>query len=613
MADTCSDSTIAALCCVYGDYVNFGAIKTDDPFICGVNAGPIIINSVAVSESGPWGYDPVAQTLTIPSNSNLLGSPSWGYDATNKTMRMQMTQVDGSVFYLPVYSRGTVSEQSMSFQDNGVGINVIHSDETSGVLPASPSAIPNAAGTTNRKYRDHQPYLWFNDDRGRFTHWWNPVRSTWETIRSTRNVLIVHPSGGTNIPEFATLSSAYTYLASLPASPASGDPNQDAAPSASNRWTIMVHGRITETANINARDFIDVFFMPGAQLYLTSSSGPGVMFDGTSSLRATTGKFAANWTSIGAATFSPTGARAASIVRAPTTTTAITSCIQVKDMNSMMLSNIGLFHESGSNSFNHYCIHVTGALAGSTERDGLYLWRVYAIASAVSNPWPYPRIAMFCDHSSGGVYADDCHFVFTPDSFGLGWGVLGSNQSDTAYLYLTECFVNAPKNGACHALYTQQGRILATNSTFEAYGDSNGFGSAAAFVQGFTTATKCIFRIVQYGSVSGSPDAQIAGAFSCCAYINVSSVFQAIFEDCVFSGETSVSTAVTVSVSDVWTDSILLMTGCVLRGGLASFVSLSGTTSSTKRLYRCHLDGPISGTPFGCAAATTAYGTSFLI
>jgi len=617
MAENCSDATIAALCCVYGEYVNIGAIKTDDPDICGVPAGQIVVSSVVTSQAGPWGYDPITQTLTIPDNSNLLGAPVWNYDSVNQTMRLQMTQIDGSVFYLPVHSRGTVSEKSSSFQDKGVGLEIIHSDENSGVLPASPSVIVDASGTANRKYRNHQPYFWFNDDHGKFTHWWNPTRSQWEVIRTNRNVLIVHPSGGGNLVEFSTLSAAYTYLASLPALPDPDDPNQDAQPTATNRWTILIHGRITETAQVNARDWVDVFFMPGGQLYCTATSGPGVMFDGSSALRLDPGLFPSNWSSIGASTFATPESRAANIVRNSGTSTGISSCIQINSMTGMSLTNIGLFFESGDNNFNHHCILVTGSLLGTnTIRSGVYLRRVVASMSAPNNnTWPFYRSSLQCQHTSGALYAEDCKFVFTPNSFGLGSGVLA--PSGTATLYLTECFVNASKQGSSHALWGQvDGTTYAINSTFEAYGDStNAYGSSAFQAAGNSFASKCIFRIASIGVAGASPNALTAGlaASSACVYHTVADANVAVFEDCMFYANTTVSTGLTLELIGAWAETKLRMTGCVIRATLASIASLTGTQSTTKQIYRSHLDCPIAGASFGCAAATTTYNTSFLV
>jgi hypothetical protein len=619
VANNCSDATIAALCCVYGDYVSFGNLKTNDPDICGLPSGQILISAVVVSVSGPWGYDAITQTLTIPDNSNLLtNGPVWQWNSANQTMEMRFIEIDGTAYYLQTNSVGTTAQKSMSFQDNGVGIELIHSDETSGVLPASPSDIPNAVGTTNRKFKDHQYYLWFNNDHGRFTHWWNPANSTWRVIRQNRNVLIVHPSGGGNRPEYATLSSAYTYLTSLPVSPAAGDPNQDARPSISNRWSVIIYGRITETAQIEARDFIDVFFMPGGQLYCTASIGPGVLFDGTSAIRANANEFAASWTSVGASFSSAANDRTANIVRLPLNNTGTSSCIKINAMSSMNLSNLSLYFADGSSNHNHWGIEVTGNCQGTNiYREGVYLWRICVVMNAVANnTWPYFRAVLACNHSAGNVYAEDCIFMYTPQSNGLGEGVMNSDISSAAYLHLNECFVNASREGASHALWAQLGMTLVTNSTFEAYGNlTNGFGSAALNLNGNIQAFKCIFRIVQAGTISGSPNAQTIGmiASSCCVYGQIPDGESARFDDCAFYGETAVATGITLAPNGTWADTKLVMTGCVVRAQLASIASLMATTGNTKKIYRTHLEGPISGTPFGCAGATTAYGTSFLI
>lgn len=619
VANNCSDATIAALCCVYGDYVSFGNLKTDDPDICGIPTGEVFISAVIVSVSGPWGYDAITQTLTIPDNTNLLtNGPAWQWDSVNQTMRMRFIEIDGTAYYLQTNSVGTTAQKSMSFQDNGVGIELIHSDETSGVLPASPSVIPNAAGTTNRKYKNHQYYLWFNDNHGRFTHWWDPTTSVWNLIRTNRNVLIVHPSGGGNLPEYATLSSAYTYLIGLPVSPVAGDPNQDARPSITNRWSIIIYGRITETAQIEARDFIDVFFMPGGQLYCTANSGPGVLFDGSSVIRANAKEFASSWTSVGVSFPSAANDRTANIVRAPASSNGVSSCIKINAMSGMNLSNLSLYHASASSSYNHWGIEVTGNCQGGTNiyREGVYLWRICSVVNAVgNNTWPFFRAALYCNHDAGNVYAEDCIFMYTPESNGLGEGVMNSNIDTIAYLHLNECFVNASRNGASHALWTQQGITLATNSTFEAYGGlTNGFGSAALNANGNIQAFKCIFRIAQAGTIGGSADALTTGMSlsSCCVYAQIPNGQSARFDDCVFYGNTSAATGVTLVSNGTWSDTKLTMTGCVVRAQLASIASITGTTGTTKRIYRTHLEGPVVGA-FGAAAATTTYGTSFLI
>jgi len=625
MTTSCTDATIAALCCVYGDYVALGNIKTDDPLSCGTISGDVVITGVSLSENGPWGYDPITQTLTLPNKVNRLTSNSTFGNSPDDTSELRMVEYDGTEWDLYVLANGTLSQKANSFEDNGVGIEIIHGDETNDIRPASPSLITNASGVANRKYRDHQYYLWFDDAYGKFTSWWDKVTQQWYPIRSNRNVLHVHPASSGTVPEYSTLSAALSYLAGLPVSPASGDPNQDARPSISNRWSVIIHGRITETATIYPPDFVDVLFMPGAQLYCTGASGPGVHINNTG--RNVSGMFDAMWSAVSAYAFAVHDIRSYQIVRV-STAASMTECLRISDIHRMVLSNIALRHESGSTSANHHTILLEGNSTSSTEKTGIRFFRVYSVMNASSNTtWPYWRSALYSIMNDGNLYADDCQFVITPDSIGYGIGAwldrMPAQINNYAEMHFNECFFNGARSNAGHALVvtmgingsTTFGTVNATNCTFEAYGDSNGYGAAAANIQTSFNATKCVFRIASWTTVGASPNALTSslGASSAAIWELVANNAVLRLDDCVLYGETAAATAISLQVNGSWNNSKFIATGCIFNGQLASVACMGSAANTALRIYRSQFVGPIAGTPFGCAAATTTYNTSFLI
>lgn len=627
MTTSCTDATIAALCCVYGDYVALGNIKTDDPLVCGTISGDVVITGVSLSETGPWGYDPITQTLILPNKVNRLTSNSVFGNSPDDTNELRMTEYDGTEWDLYVLANGTLSQKANSFEDNGVGIEIIHGDETNDIRPASPSLITNASGVANRKYRDHQYYLWFDDAYGKFTSWWDKVTQQWYPIRSNRNVLHVHPASSGTVPEYSTLSAALSYLAGLPVSPASGDPNQNARPSITNRWTVIIHGRITETATIYPPDFVDVLFMPGAQLYCTGASGPGVHVNNTG--RYTSGVFNSMWSAVSAYGFAVHDIRSYQIVRVSTSAAGWTECLRISDIHRMVLSNIALRHESGSNSTNHFTILLEGNSTASTEKTGIRFFKVYSVMNASNNTtWPYWRSALYSIMNDGNFYADDCQFVITPNSTGFGVGAwfdqqTGGTVNNFAAIHLNECFFNAARGSGCHAIVVSMGisngsplgMVDAVNCTFEAYGDSSGYGCAAANVETNFKATKCIFRIASWTTTGASPNALTANmaASSCAIYAPIANNAVMSLDECMLYGETPAATALSIVNNGSFIPDKIVMTGCILNGQLASVASLSGTESLNKKFYRSQFVGPIVGTPFGCAAATTTYNTSFLI
>lgn len=611
-------------------------IKPDDQTIC-VPSTNLEINSVVLSSSGPWGYNAGTKTLTIPDINLALKRPYWDNESSNDTSFLAFEQVDGSLNYFVkrVHSRGSTGQQSQSFQNRGVGIEIIHSSENGNVLPAEPNDILDVDGAAERKYPNYCAYLWFDDTLGKFTHWWDTQYSTtnagaWRYIKTNYNTLIVDGKGGGN---FTKLSDAYAYLNSL--FPVSGNPYSlgDLKPSATNFWTIYVYNVVNETVKINAQDFINVIFMPGGQLYIDSSTSENVLFDGTASspIRGTPGKFSAIWTGMQRNSADDSislppylqNINAYQIVGVSRNISG--ACVvRINSMDDISLSGLNVCSVAGTSTTVARAIEIQGDLYDSVDfRRRNVTLKECSFVVASDNASSSALAAVVISANTGSVYIDDCIVTFFSQIGGIvADGIYFKQTASTSpgiRVYINESIVLAPRKEGCVAIYFDSGTLdasilYASNSVFEAYGgNTTGFNAAAARVKGDCVFSKCVFRIPQWTTDGAGASAASTALSSRCLMAEVADTNSAIFDQCSFIGESGVSVGVHMVNNGTWADTKVVLNKCTVKGGLASVASGLGTTSTTKKFFGSSFQGPISGTPFGCAAATSTTGTNYLV
>lgn len=616
-------------------------IKPDDQTIC-IPSTNLEINSVLLSSSGPWGYNVGTKTLTIPDINIALKRPYWDNESGNDTSFLAFEQVDGSLNYFVkrVHARGNTDQQSQSFQNRGVGIEIIHSSENGNVMPAEPNDILDINGAAERKYPNYCAYLWFDDTLGKFTHWWKPISSnsgSWKYIKTGYNTLIVDGKGGGN---FTKLSDAYTYLNSLLS--ISGNPYAagDLAPDDDNFWTIYIYNVVTETVRIDAQDFINVIFMPGSQLYVDSQTAVNVMFDGLASspIRGTTGKFSAVWTamqrnsaddSVSSPSFllNTDAYQIVGVSRNTNIPANRSSVVSIEGMKDISLCGINICCLRGTSDMVGNAVRISGALSDSVDfarRNVTIKDCNISIASDLTTSFSSGS-CIYVNNSDGVVYIDDCflaHYGGATNNSGAGITVLPSGSPSDPFLQrviINECIVRAPlgaETNAFEIIFAGSNAciVYSYNSVFEAYGQNNtGFNARAASLRDNCVFQKCQFRIVKWTTDGALPNALSTTASSQCVLADIPNARQAIFDECSFSGETAVSTGITLLPGTTWADTKVVLNKCTVRGGLASVASTTGTTGTTKRFFGTSFEGAIAGTPFGCAAATSTTGTNYLV
>lgn len=592
-------------------------IKLDDQIIC--QFATLEISSVIVSSSAPYGYDSLTKVLTIPDNSMALtGSPRWGYESGNDTTYLAFDQVNGLAnwFHKRVHSRGSTDQQSQSFQDNGVGLEIIHSSETSNVLPATPSAIDNALGFTGRKYPNYKYYLWHDDLVGKITYWWDVQASTWKKVLQNTNVLIVNGKGG---GDFTKLTDAYTYLTGLAV-----------PPSASNIWTVLIYNRVYETTIVNAHDFINVVFMPGGQLLVNANSSTSVRFSGSASapIRYTTGVFSAIWSAVEKTSITDLTSPSNNgkpyfhiIGQINDNLASPQSVIEINAMKDITLHGLSVYCEQGVSTLRSgYVVNITGACIDTARVNSKnVILKDMTLVAGSTQIAGVRQFGVFTQHSSGNIYIDDC--LITSDIENLS-AVTGIHVFSSGTVYLNECIVMTSSRTGSYALNLAGASTLvagsgffATNCIFEAYTDfASGYGSAAARVNANAQFTKCIFRFRGYG---GSPtgNALTAGlaASSAAVWAGVRDTQQVKFHECLLFADAATGCGLSIENNGTWTDAKISMNKCSVYGPLASVASQTGTTSITKKFYGCSFEGPIAGTPFGCVAATATLATNYRV
>jgi hypothetical protein len=591
-------------------------IKLDDQTIC--QSTTLEISSVIVSSNAPYGYDSLTKVLRISDNSlALTGSPIWDNETGNDTKFLSFAQVNGSVntYVKRVHARGTTDQQSQSFQDNGVGLEIIHSTETSNILPLTPSAIDNALGFTGRKYQNYQYYLWFDDLVGKITYWWDVQAAQWKKVLQGTNVLVVNGEGG---GDFTKLTDAYTYLTGLAV-----------PPSASNIWTVLIYNRVSETTVVNAHDFINVVFMPGGQLYVNANSSTSVRFSGSASapVRYTAGVFSALWSSVekssitGLTSTSGNGRPYFHIIGVLNDALATPqSVIEINAMKDIALHGLSVYLDNGTSTFRSgYVVKITGACVNSFDlsQKNVILKDMTLIAGS-NQILGQRQYGVFTEHSSGNIYIDDCMISSDLDNLSA---VTGIDIFSSGTTYLNECMVLTSIKSGSYAINIRGAttlvagsRVFATNCVFESYTDTTtGYGSAAARIEANAQFSKCTFRFRGNVAAGGNPLTSGLAASSAAVWALVRDTQQVKFHECLLFADAGTACGLSIQNNGTWADTKLILNKCSVYGPLASVASQTGTTGTTKKFYGCSFEGPISGTPFGCAAATATLATNYRV
>lgn len=613
-------------------------IKLDDQTICPTSSG-VEIDNVVVSETTPYGYNSSTDVLTLPNNNRALMQPIWANVPALDTNSLGWTQPNGltdSIHKL-VHSEGSIAQKSTSFEDNGVGEEVIHNDFTIS-KSASPSTYRNAAGFIGRRFPNSKRYLFFDENSSRMMQVWNPTTQEWRPLLQNTNTLIVNGKnwdiGATGVvpANFSSLSDAYAYLNSL--APYTGVPPASVgpkAPSQNNIWTVLVFNQVSENT-IDAQDYVNVVFMPGGSLRLKG----GVFFDGNASapIRQTPNQFSAIWTSAERSGFSnymldsyswnPYQSAFQIIVEVPDNASAVS----ISNMQQMTLSGIAIYCRPSSSitgTPNVNGISISGALqlSSNTRARNVTLKDVTIIIGSNDLQAQSTSNALLVAHTSGNVHLDDCVIACDPTVAVAQHDALRvapPSASNQASLHINECFVAGANTRDGYGLivnYTSANKLFVYgyNSVFEAYGqNSDGARSAALYAFAQCEFSKCVFRVPRKNSSSTGYD-PLNGLTqsSPCAYLEIQDGHSAIFHECYFLGEGTASTGVTLQNNGTWADTKVQLNKCSVRGVLGSIVSRTGTTGTTKRFYGSSFEGPIAGTPFGCAAATATLATNYRV
>lgn len=595
-------------------------IIIDDPNACATSTN---ITSIILSSTGPWGLNVITGVLTIPNSASILrNQPVWTWDATGVVNELVFTEFDNTTNQYPslVSSTSSYGERADSFENNGVGLEFIHSDENGGVRPANPNLILNSQSTAGRKYQQYQYFVWVNDDVGRPTHWWSPVSNTWWQIRPLRNNVTVGPDASF---DFQTLNAALAYITALPVTAVADDPNQDARQSTTNRWTVILFGQTQVTARIDVQDFINVLFMPGAQIIDSPTSHPGQrMISIFSGDRAGDRTLDAVWSAINPYFGDSRNTANYNIVHYPNSSNGDACAIFISWMDIVSLSDLSIY--VGGNGFTPDIsgIRVEGDCFDvlSAVRKGIHLNRINVCFEPSTDPLKNSS-GFSIAHDSGTCYLNDCQAMGTPtlyDGFTTSAGII-IDCSGTANVDIEECrfqsgsdVVANARNSAIKILnqgaLTSTGTIFVSRSDFESYGDLNDGSYAYGIDNGgmsFHSAHSRFAIIQQVTGASATPSASVR--------YNPTTGLGMRMDACILSGEFSNTDALSlVATSNVHVSEINFAQ-CVIIGGRYSILVASGTgTLTNARFYGNHIEGAINGT-FGAVAATTTYNTSYLV
>lgn len=614
-----------------------GNILFNDPTNCLTSAE---ITSVVLSSSGPWGLDTATGVLTIPTTSELLrGQPQWIYNATTKVNELVFYRMDNSdicKFQARLSPFASSTEKANSFENNGVGLEIIHSKEVGGTRPANPNLIPNSAGTTNRKYRQSQYYIWFEDPVGRPTHWWSPIDLRWWQIRPLRNTLTVGPNQSF---DFTSLEAAISYITTLPVTAATRDPNQDALQSSTNIWNIVMWGQTIVTTTISAPDYINVLFMPGSQIITSSSSHPGatmILFDG--STRAD-GKIRATWTSLNShagqsvstsgSPYDQTETRSYNIIHTANDSTSNFTAVLISDVKSMVLNDISIAVDtSGYDPDTMAAIRVTGdcseSAALTAARQGVHFNRVNASVVPRNTLTTTELTGFSFEHTAGACYMDDCQVTAQKYLEEAGQNIcVRLLNTGSSVVEMNECriqaatYVNAALNNTNMSVGIRSyninttGKLIVVRSDIEAYGSTTAAQGASGL---FHAGGDAICALSRFSVVQSFFGADPVSTPSACVRTGVmSSAYTLRLDSCVLrtTASASNSSALRVSGASNTHAAKLVVNQCVIVSPRYS-IDLAGATLTNSQFYGNHIEGPISGS-FGALAATTTYNTSFLV
>jgi len=591
-----------------------------DPNYCPTNT---YIASIVLSESGPWGLDPITKVLTIPNSATRLrGQPVWTYDSASGVMELTFTQFNGTTNQFPAFASptGTLSERSNALENNGIGIEFIWSDLDGASLSANPSAMTNAQGAAGRKYQDHQYYVWVDMNVSRPTHWWCPVSQAWWRIRPLRNTLTVGPDSSF---DFQTLNAAFAYINGLPTSPNVNDPNQDAKQSATNMWTVILWRQTTITARLEMLDFINVMFMPGAQIIDSPTSHPGTVMlsmSTTDPIRSTTlgsggRKFRATWSSLSPYFGNSTNRNLYNIVHGPAVASADASAIFISGMQSASLSNLSIYTTLNGLSVSWSAsIRVAGALleAQNLARQGVHLNRINCCSEASSST-ASATTCFYIEHSSGACYMSDCQAIFTSTipTNGRTHGVifLGSGAST---LEIDECRVETAVYGtptidmsAIFLASSSVGTVFVSRCDVEAFGSTtDGSRARAIDVRGGNMIASLSKLVVTQSVTSTSADPSTPALY------DASTGTSMIVDGCVLLAPAANADGIRLIGVTNALSAEAKVNQCVIVGGRGSVFTNSSLTNAN--FYGNHLDGVINGT-FTANAATQTFNTTYRV
>jgi len=565
---------------------------------------------VVASGSSPYGYNAGTETLTIPDDSSLSGFPVWGEEPGNDTSFFTAYKVGGVLdnFVTRTFSRGTNDQKNASFQENGVGIEAIYED----AVPATPSVLLNSLGVADRKYKNYKDYVNFRPSYGLFSETWRQSQSAWHAVRNTRNVLYVQ--GSRNGPmQFSTLSAAYGYLSGLPASASPSDPNNLAQPSATNRWTIIVFGRVSETASISPLGFVNVLFMPGSNLRLSSTGRDGIVFQG-SSLNSYFETVI--WTSFESFVNKSTSTRHYHITRAGTSTAGSSNAVYIDLASGLVFSSINIYHEAYSGSSVNSVVRCVGTVGGTYQFDGLTLNNCVLCANSSSSTVTGAEMsALSIDTSCTSITIDDCLLMHDISSSGKGWA-LRVSALNPLRMYINECTFLGPRSQGYEAIYYDSSSSTAmlrmTNSVVEGYGDSNSYAAYAARIQANCQCASTVFSVETWATVPGGVT---AGGATCgrALFVNNPNGLSSRFDDCVFISKHNQAVALWMSNQGTYAESKYMFNRCTFVSPLSSIFVQTGAGSSVKRIYSCHFEGAITGSTFGFECIHSASITLFQV
>lgn len=591
-----------------------------DPNYCPTNT---YIASIVLSESGPWGLDPITKVLTIPNSATRLrGQPVWTYDTASGVMELTFTQFNGTTNQFPAFASptGTLAERSNALENNGIGIEFIWSDLDGASLSANPSAMTNAQGAAGRKYQDHQYYVWVDMNVSRPTHWWCPVSQAWWRIRPLRNTLTVGPDSSF---DFQTLNAAFAYINGLPTSPNVNDPNQDAKQSATNMWTVILWRQTTITARLEMLDFVNVMFMPGAQIIDSPTSHPGTVMlsmSTTDPVRSTTLgtgglKFRALWSSLSPYFGNSSDRTLYNIVHGPGVAGGDVSAILISGMQSASLSNLSIYLTLNSLSVTSCTgVRVGGAIleAQNLARQGVHLNRI----NCCSEPSEITGGATTCfwfEQTSGACYMSDCQAIFTSKIPTNGrsraivfWG------TGTSTLEIDECRVETPAYGTptidpsgLLVINGATGTVFVSRSDFEGFGStSDGSKARCMDLRGGNTVVALSKIVITQSTTTTSADPSTPVLYDATTGTSM------IVDGCVLLAPAANADGIRLLGVTNALSAEAKVNQCVIVGGRGSVFTSASLTNAN--FYGNHLDGVINGT-FTANAATQTFNTTYRV